>query len=138
MASFVVDTNFQYGGAIREVGFTLDVDDREALRELKLGRHKFPKPKGSKNFPYISGLWNHCTPADRETERLLKLKDKYFDDVSGENDEEKEKRLKDEAEAKEKLELHEEFKKIGKDYDNRWGLQKLKTELIAAKKVTGN
>lgn len=125
MAKFTVKENFQFGGALRRIDAELVVGDAMALTEQKKG-------KNSETGKPISGLINHCTPADSYTEDLLagKIRPKKDKVVA-----EKEK-LKDEK-TQEIARLRAEFKTIGKAYDPKWAIDKLGKELKKAKKEAG-
>ena len=126
MAKFIVDENFQFGGSLRRQGASLEVDDFSALAEKAKGENEDThKP--------ISGLINHCSPADDYTEDLLAGKIKPKRDAATA---EKEK-LKD-AKEKEIKRLRGEFDKLGKAYSPKWAIDKLAKELKAAKKEVGD
>lgn len=125
MARFIVNENFQFGGALRRTDAELVIDDAMAIAESKKG-------KNDETGRPISGLLNHCTPADEHTEGILsgKIKPKK-DPVVAEKD-----RL--EAEKKREIErIRGEFKKIGKAYDPKWAVDKLGKELKKAIKEVG-
>ncbi len=126
MAQFIVEENFQFGGSSRRVGASLEVDDFETLAELKKGDNEDTgKP--------MSGLINHCRPADAHTEGLLSGKIKPKKDPAAV----KKQELED-GKKKEIKRLRGEFDKIGKAFNPKWAIDKLAKELKNAKKETGN
>lgn len=126
MAKFIVDENFQFGGSLRRAGASLEVDDFATLAEQAKGENEETgKP--------ISGLINHCSPADSYTEDLLAGRIKPKRDAATA---EKEK-LKN-AKEKEIERLRGEFDKLGKAYNPKWAIDKLQKELKAAKKEAGD
>ena len=126
MATFIVKENFQFGGSLRRAQASLEVDDFSVLAEKAKGENdETGKP--------ISGLLNHCKPADEHTEGLLagKIKPKK-DPVAAQKEQ-----LED-AKEKEIKRLRGEFDKLGKAYNPRWAIDKLAKELKAAKKEAGD
>ena len=125
MARFIVNENFQFGGALRRTDAELVIDDEMAIAEKKKGIN-------DETGKAISGLINHCTPADEHTEDILSGKIKpRKDPIASEKD-----RLKDEKD-KEIARLRGVFKKIGKAYDPKWAIDKLGKELKKAIKEVG-
>lgn len=125
MAKFNVDENFQFGGGLRVSGTELEISDIQALAEKKKGKHEENKEK------WLSGLMNHCTPADTYTEDLLAGKVKPQKEMSNEK-----AQLADEKEAEIKR-LRAEFDSLGKAYNPNWAMDKLQKELKVAKKMAG-
>lgn len=126
MAKFIVDENFQFGGSLRRQGASLEVDDFEVMAEQKKGKNDDTgKP--------MSGLINHCSPADEHTKALLAGKVKPRKDPAAAQKQE----LEDEK-NKEIKRLRGEFDKLGKAFNPKWAIDKLQKELKAAKKETGN
>jgi hypothetical protein len=133
MATLFVLRSFQYNGQMIRGGempedATLTVSDEELERERKRGRH--PRTKR-----WLSPLLNHCQPADNATAQIM-----GEPSVSREADSEGETGGEGlgEHEDESKLEdLRAEFDKIGKAFDRRWGLGRLRRELTKAKKEVG-
>lgn len=125
MAKFIVDENFQFGGSLRRAQASLEVDDFATLAEQAKGENdETGKP--------ISGLLNHCTPADEHTEGLLAGTIKPKRDAAA-----AQKENLANAKEKEIERLRGEFDKLGKAYNPRWAIDKLGKELKAAKKEAG-
>ena len=134
MSSFFVNDNFQFKGGIQRAGITLDVSDSMVITEAEKGVHKETKKP-------VSGLLNHCTPADEATEKLVA---KYLKGAKVEKKETKTE-LSDEEKAeiaaKEKEEIaaiHKEMDELGKAYDKRWKLKRLTDAVIQARKESAN
>jgi len=119
---FHVERTFQYGGRIIREGSKIDVSKADLEKELLRGKH--PKLK-----VWLSGLLNYCIPADDDTAAFLSKATGVQFDVA---EEESEEESPDEITS-----LRESFDGIGAAYDRRWGLQKLRNELLKAKKVKG-
>ena len=119
---FHVERTFQYGGRIIREGSMIDANKADVEKEVARGRH----PKLN---VFLSGLLNYCTPADDETARFLSKATGVQFDVA---EEESEEESPDEITS-----LRESFDEIGAAYDRRWGLLKLRNELLKAKKVKG-
>lgn len=132
MANFNVNNNFQFGGGVQRAGLILEVGDSMVITEAEKGLHESGKP--------LSGLLNHCTPADDATARLVA---KYLKGAKVEKEEKVE--LSDEEKAeiaiKEKEEIaaiHKEMDELGKAYDKRWKLKRLTQAVIQARKESAN
>ena len=119
MPKFEINTNFQFYGIIRRSGSVMEVSEEILQHELDLGKKANGKP--------LSGLLNHCTPADKETERLAG-NIKPVSMVDGPTEEEIESRIS---------EIKEQMDTIGKSYDKRWGLKRFEEELKKARIITG-
>lgn len=142
MAKFRVDTNFQFGGAIRVAESFLIVDDAAVITEIKKGIHEVTKKP-------ISGLLNHCSPANEKTARLLKKgkiekeivedpKDEDIEDEESEDDVGEEQiDLPTDIEDNEIERLYAIFEAKGFAYDKRWKVARLKDELKKKQKETG-
>ena len=121
----IVNENFQYRG-FRRVGTILTLASMILVDEFKKGKH----PETGK---YISGLLEHCSPADKETENFLnKLlngeKVEVSSKVTANNDSDNGKEIRD---------LWAEFETLGTAYDRRWGVDRLRNELKKAKILAG-
>jgi hypothetical protein len=120
MAKLIVNENFQFRGFVHRTDKELEVGDSILKAEVKKGTNKVTgKP--------VSGLVNHCSPADSHTAKIMGVS-------FGEEEEAPDALTKEEQIDK----LRSEFDEIGKAYDPRWGLAKLTSELVKAKKETGN
>lgn len=122
MAKFIVNRAFQFGGAVRRENSILEISDAEVKTEIARGDHP--------DFPGrpLSGLLNHCYPADDATAELVKdiIPTKEIEEAP--TDEEKQAEL---------LALRGEFDALGKAYHPGWTLGRLKKELVKAKKEAG-
>lgn len=127
MPKFIVTTNFQFYGIIRRADSTVEVSEDLLQKEIELGTKEVVSKNGNVTIRPLSGLLNHCTPADKETAALVAGIGKT--PVSdGPSDDEVAARI---AEIKELMDG------MGKAYDKRWGLKKLEEELIKARRSTG-
>lgn len=124
MSKFIVNTNFQFGGALRVAGANLTIGDSKVLKEQRKGKHK-------KTGKPLSGLLNHCEPANDHTVRLLKERK-----LSSSNEPEDEEGTEEDPEADEKTRLWGQFGELGKAYDKRWNVERLKQELKKVRKET--
>jgi len=120
---FHVDRTFQFKGRIIREGNTLDVTKAVVEEEIAKGKH--PKQMGV----FLSGLLNYCLPADEETAAFVSKGTGFKVEVV---EEESDKESPDEITS-----LRVAFGEIGAAYDRRWGLQKLRNELLKAKKTRG-
>jgi len=119
---FHVERTFQYGGRIIREGSTIDVSKADVEKELLRGKH-------TKLKVWLSGLLNYCIPADDDTAAFLSEKTGVQFDVAEEESEE--------GNPDEITSLRASYDDIGASYDRRWGLQKLRNELLKARKVKG-
>jgi hypothetical protein len=140
MAKMFIKNNFQHKGTVyrtnEEGKTTLKVSPEDLKKEMALGKIT-KKIKGVKVEKWVSGLLNHCEPADREAKTIV-LGMKF--DEKGESEDDEKARLKKEQKAaddKEKAEIHEELEKLGKGVNPRLGLPKLRDALKAAKIEAG-
>ena len=114
-ATFIVRDTFQFGSS-RRSGTVLTVPEEVVKAEIALGKHeKTKKP--------ISGLLNHCSPADDATEAMLA-------DFTGAKKPEQETK---EESAVIRKNLMAEFDALGVPYDRRWSNERLEMELKKAK-----
>jgi hypothetical protein len=124
-----VNTSFLFRGSVRKAGTVLVVSETDLKEEKALGTH--PEKKGR----YISGLLNHCSPADDATAKFLGVDEiveaeegaKKNAVASKENTEKSDPRSKSWA----------EMDQMGAAYDKRWDDNKLAQELLKAKKARG-
>lgn len=126
MAKFEVEENFQFGGGLRIAGTILEISDTQALTEKGKGKHE-DKAKDK----WLSGLLNHCSPADGHTKDLLAGKVKPQKEMS---DEKAQLEVEKEREIKR---LKAEFDGLGIAYNPKWAVDKLQKELKTAKKRVG-
>jgi len=138
MPLFFIRENFQHKGRVyrtNEMGdATLEVSNAHLAEELKLGTHPTSKKP-------LSGLLNHCVPADDATRALVdpEFAKEYNKKSKAEIEAEKQEAATDKkaAEMDAKEAIYAEFDEMGKAYNRSWGLKRLKDELIKAKKATG-
>lgn len=122
MSEFIVNKNFQFGGMIRRESTILIVSDADLAKEIAKGRHP------DSNKP-LSGLLNHCSPADDATAKLCRGICVSKEVPAAPTDEEK---------AEELESIRAEFDKMGKAWHPGWTLGRIKKELIKAKKEAGD
>lgn len=122
---FTVNTPFQFMGIVRRENSTLEIPKEDLFKEIAQGK----KPNGR----YFSGLLNHCTP---DTEAADFIYETELGKPAPPKAPEKKEPTEDEI-AAEIAEVRAEFDRIGKAYHHLWGLPRLKSELIKAKKETG-
>ena len=116
-AKFKVMNGFIFKGSLRREGIILELSDVIVKQEIKKGNHPDSKKP-------MSGLLNHCVPADDFTRELVQ-------DVKGIKLDE----VPDEQSTEEEIEkLRKEFDKIGKAYHPAWRVARLKKELLKAQK----
>lgn len=121
MHSFVSLNAFIHRGERIKEGIVLDVRDEDLIHEISLGK--------TANGRYVSGLLNHCDPAnDATADRIFALESENLpkpkEDVKAPTDNE----VKAEIES-----IRIELGKLGKTFHHKWGLPKLKEELAKAK-----
>lgn len=129
MPSFIAVVDFQFNGQVFRPGKPLEVPEELLMQELAKGVH-------SKTGKYVSGLLNHSIPADEKTSKILanysgpkpEVKVVKQTGPTKEDEQKKEARLK---------EIRKEFAELGLAFDNRWGLQRLESELHRLKLETG-
>ena len=125
MAKLIVTESFTHKAVLYKAGTILTVADFDLKAEIEKGFH--PQKKGR----YLSGLMTHCTPADDATAAFIgKITGKEVEAAADEGDDA-------DALMEEIASLRGEFDAIGAAYDNRWGVPRLKNELIKAKKMRG-
>ncbi len=125
MAKLIVSENFTHKDVLYRAGAILTVDNAELKSEIDKGFH--PKREGR----YLSGLMTHCTPADDATAAFISKVTGKEVAAAGEGEE-------DAAAVMEEIaSLRKEFDAMGAAFDNRWGVPRLKNELIKAKKMRG-
>lgn len=116
-AKFIVVDNFQVGAGVNKSGNQLIISESSVQERMKLGKH----PKTGK---WIDGVLNHCEPADDFTAGLL-------------GEELKAKEGSEEEVADAIGAIKKEMDEMGAAYDRRWKLDRLKIELVKAKKERG-
>lgn len=123
MPKFFIDVNFQYNGKIFRTtddgSATLAISASDLKKEIAKGKHP-------KTGNWLSPVLNHCTPADNETRKIV------FPDAE-EIDEEIAEDPTNELEQ-----IKAEFDRLGKAYDNRWGIDRFRNELKKARKESPN
>jgi hypothetical protein len=121
MAQFIATKSFEFKGAVRREGALLTMDNEDVKKEIALGRHT------DTDRP-VSGILNHCIPADDATNELCK----EFISVQ-----EKEEEPTEEDIAARVKEIQDELDKIGVAFHRGWKLPRLEKELKKAKKEKG-
>lgn len=121
MPKFTANTTFQYANAIRREGSTLTVDKDMLQVEIDMGKH----PDTGRP---MSGLLNHCSPADEDTTDLVQGFSQPKEQALELCDEEKAARVK---------EIQAEMDEMGVAYHPAWKLSRMEKELIKAKKEKG-
>ena len=122
----IVNETFQHNGVHRE-GAILTVSQSYLENEIKKGRKKRKK---FNRYPWISGIMEHCTAANDKTADFLN----EFSDTKVKV---KENPAREEDDAEEILDIRAEFDKLGKAYDKRWGIKRLRNEIIKARIEAG-
>ncbi len=121
---FHVERTFQFSGRIIREGNTIEVTKAVVEAEIAKGKHsRYPAV-------FLSGLLNYCMPADEETAVFVSTGTGIKIDVA-------EMESEDENPVDEITALRSEFDELGAAYDRRWGLEKLRNELLKARKVRG-
>jgi hypothetical protein len=128
MPKFIVNTNFQFYGVIRRKGSSIEVTEEILTTEIAKGTKEVKEKNGSVTSRPLSGLLNHCTPADKETAKLC-------EGILGEKPEEIKLSIEEKAARVEEIKAL--MDKMGKAYRNNWGLKKLEDELKKARIETG-
>ena len=123
----LVNEAFQFRGIHRE-GSTLTVSSDFLEKEIKRGR-KENKNKVDR-ASWLSGLMEFCTPANQETSDFIKK-------LTGKDSEPENKKEDEIDDSEEILDIRGQFNDIGKAYDKRWRLKRLRNELLKAKKEVG-
>ena len=121
MPKFIVNKGFQFAGYVRREGATLEISKADLTVEMQRGVHPTSKKM-------LSGLLNHCSPADEETMGFL-AGGGIKAALAEEDDPETAQREIDVLRA--------EMDRLGIACDKRWGLDKIKIELKKAKKEKG-
>ena len=124
MPKLFVNENFQFRGKVQRAGVILTVEEADLMEEIARGNHKKTKRP-------LSGLLAHCAPADDKTADLLQKVEGAAKKVVLQQDDEP----VDNAEELESA--REEMDKMSAAYDRRWGLSRMKNEVIKAKKARG-
>lgn len=151
MARFHVKNSFVLNGQLVKEGAPLFVGDEIVRSEVAKGMH--PKKPGV----HLSGLVTHCSPADARTAALIAGKPvpAAADDEGDAEDEEQPRQPQvigdveldtdtgkaqviSSPGAEQTVEsIQSEMDEMGIGYDKRWNLDRLKKELIKAKKIRG-
>lgn len=124
MAKFLCSRAIQAFGQIYPENTIITLNEAEIAREIALGINPTTKKP-------LSPVFNHCSPVDQEAE------DAVAQFYTGK---EKPKQAEKPKEADEKAEiakLRGELEVLEVGYDRKWGISKLKEELIKAKKRKG-
>jgi|SRR6185369_2804302 len=124
MPKFIVETNFQFYGIIRRADSTIEVSEAILQAEMNMGTKEVKSKSGNVTIRPLSGLLNHCTPADKETAEMVGKEAKKPEATEFDN-------LARIAEIKELMD------EMGKAYDNRWKLKRFEEELTKARISTG-
>ncbi|MDA3835561.1 MAG: hypothetical protein PF495_19490 [Spirochaetales bacterium] len=123
----IANENFQVRGMHR-AGVTLTVSKQMLTDELKKGRH--PNEIRGRHA-WMSGLIEHCTPANDETAN-------FISEFTGEKEVETDHPKHDENDNSDEIrEIRAKFDAIGKAYDKRWQLERLRNEIVKAEKAVG-
>ena len=120
---FHVERTFQFKERIIREGSTIDVLKADVEKEIAKGKH----PKYAKVF--LSGLLNYCMPANDETAAFVSKGTGVKIEAA---EEESDGESPDEITS-----LRTSFDELGAAYDRRWGLEKLRNELLKAQKLRG-
>jgi len=122
----IANENFQFRGMHR-AGVTLTVPESMLKEEIGKGKHPTIVRKKER---WMSGLIQHTTPANQETadfiEKHTKVKVSPVEDKSNENDDSDEIR-----------EIRAEFESLGKAFDKRWQINRLRNEIEKARREAG-
>ena len=122
----ISNENFQFRG-IHRVGVTLTVSEGMLREELEKGRH--PGLKQGRH-PWMSGLIEHTTPANQETADII-------EGFSGEKEAPIKKKHNEKDYSDEIRDIRAEFESLGKAYNKRLGIKKLRLAIIKARKEVG-
>lgn len=121
MPKFIVNTTFEFSGMIRREGSELTVAKEMLQQEIAQGKHP-------DNGRPLSGLLNHCSPADDTTAELVDGLCIPKPDVVELSEEQKADRLGV---------IKEEMDAMGAAYHPGWKLTRFEKELIKARKEKG-
>lgn len=129
MAKLYIKESFQHNGKVyrtnEEGNIGLKISAEKLKAEMALG--KVTKViKGQEVERWVSGILNHCVPADREAKKII-LGEEF-------NEEEKSEGQTDEEE---KASIFAEFEKLGKAPDKRLSLPNLRDALKKARIEVG-
>lgn len=125
---FFVNESFQFQGQFIRGGGSLSISEDQLKAEITRGKHPTKKKER-----WLSGVLTHCSPADDATAAFItkatagELKPEVASDSPAE--------VKDDPDEIEGL--RKEFDDLGAAYDRRWGLEKMRNELLKAKKHRG-
>ncbi len=147
MPKLYILNNFQHKGKVFRTN-----EDGDAILSLSVGQIKeeIARGKHPTSGKWMSGVLNHCAPADVISRRLILGEQPDPDELEAELEEAEETET-DESEGEvlpggstpdpedeEREAIYAEFKRIGKACDKRWKLTTLRNNLAKAKKETGN
>ena len=122
----IANENFQFRGIYR-AGTTITVPESILLEEIKKGKCE---SKRNGYFPWMSGLLEHCIPANEETARFIeKHSGERVTPAVEDHDE-----IDDSDEIRD---IRAEFDSLGKAYDKRWQLKRLRNEILGARISAG-
>ena len=122
----IVNESFQFKGVHRQ-GVTLTVSEDMLRSEIKKGRHHIAI-RG--RLRWLSGLMEHCTPANHETADFIESLTK----VKVVPDKVKVNEVDDSDEIRA---IRAEFDTMGKAYDKRWQIKRLRNEIVKARLASG-
>jgi hypothetical protein len=136
MAKLMVAESFIHKDVRYNAGTILTVSNDDLKAEIAKGFHPNPPGKDKKTDPrkngrYLSGLMTHCTPADDATAAFISKETGQEVAVADDGEEDADTLMADIAS------LRSEFDAMGAAFDNRWGVPRLRNELIKAKKERG-
>lgn len=118
----IANTAFQFRG-IRREGATLTVADAILKEEIKKGKHP-------KSGHWMSGLLEHCTPANQETAD-------FIEKFTGKKNTPVVKKGDEVDNSQEIREIRAELETLGVAFHPKLGLPKLRLAIIKARKETG-
>ena len=123
----IVNENFQFRGMHRQ-GMTLTVSKEMLIDELNKGRH--PNEVRGRHA-WMSGLIEHTTPANDETADFINafLGVDTVEPALLEHD--------DNDDSDEMRDIRARFDSLGKAYDKRWQIKRLRLEIVKAEKEIG-
>lgn len=125
----LVNETFQHNG-VRRADSTLSMSKGLLLAEIEKGRKTITKKNGDKVERWLSGILQHCIPANDETSDFIeKHSGKKVKPAKEEHD------VADDSE--EIKDVRQQITDLGKSFHPRAGLKKLKDLLIKVKKEAG-
>mgnify|MGYP001611474145 CR=1 FL=1 len=124
MAEFLCNRAIQVFGQVYPENSIIIINSAEVKEEIAKGVN--PKTKNP-----LSAFFNHCSPVDKEAEDAFA---QFFADKEKPAHTEKPKEVDEKVEM---AKLKKELDDLKIDYDRRWGADRLREELIKAKKKRG-